>query len=266
MGVWHPPISDATSCTYHMIISSWDCFLELSFCLLIFYILYNAELFYQECFLNVKWLKSWTTSFFSETCRPCSLCELPKNSGHGSTLELRYFFNTAIGICQGFLYHGINRNKNNFKTKQSCHNHCFKSCKTSCYVCRAFQLHKYFTLKRLLYAWVCLSFSFSFICLWLRVSVQWFVCLSVECAQEMSGFQNIWVCPQAFPHLRTQSPRKRLLLRLCKGQRSCCDGLIIYIRFCVCMRLHLIRWTFCQQNLRCNKCCNTTTTTNNWSI
>ena len=42
----------------------------------------------------------------------------------------------------------------------------------------------------------------------------------------------------------------------------------IYKWFCGCMRLHLIRWTLCQQNkyFRCNKRCNTTTTINNWSI
>ena len=35
------------------------------------------------------------------------------------------------------------------------------------------------------------------------------------------GFQNTGVCPQVFPRLRTQSPRKRLLRRLYLMRNGC---------------------------------------------
>ena len=87
----------------------------------------------------------------------------------------------------------------------------------------------------------------------------------------MSDFQNTVVCPQAFPHLRTQSPRNACYAVYArdKGHIVMVSSYIyIYIYIYIYKGLCLYpsafnQITFCQQIFRCNKRCNTTTTTNN---
>ncbi|XP_028399649.1 neurogenic locus notch homolog protein 2-like isoform X2 [Dendronephthya gigantea] len=55
---------------------------------------------------------------------PLEICSMPKDKGFGWTVELRYTFNKAEGVCEAFIYHGKGGNENNFNRFKDCEDFC----------------------------------------------------------------------------------------------------------------------------------------------
>ncbi|GAB1597983.1 boophilin-H2-like [Argonauta hians] len=56
------------------------------------------------------------------------MCEQPKKVGPCRAFFRRYFFNSASGQCERFVYSGCQGNENNFETKQDCESSCRNYC------------------------------------------------------------------------------------------------------------------------------------------
>uniref|UniRef100_A0A670Z4I4 BPTI/Kunitz inhibitor domain-containing protein n=1 Tax=Pseudonaja textilis TaxID=8673 RepID=A0A670Z4I4_PSETE len=55
------------------------------------------------------------------------ICNLPPITGKCKASLLRFYFNTATGNCEGFIYGGCGGNKNNFKALGQCRATCQRS-------------------------------------------------------------------------------------------------------------------------------------------
>ncbi|XP_058050660.1 actinia tenebrosa protease inhibitors-like [Ahaetulla prasina] len=66
---------------------------------------------------------------FGNTGKPFSpdVCQLPKDAGRCKASFPRFYFNTATGNCEGFIYGGCGGNENNFLTLNQCRAACQRS-------------------------------------------------------------------------------------------------------------------------------------------
>lgn len=73
---------------------------------------------------NIKIMYLDIISFYLTGFRFLSVCLQPKVTGPCEALFRRYYYNSAAGLCEEFIYGGCQGNDNNFQTLAECEHRC----------------------------------------------------------------------------------------------------------------------------------------------